>query len=81
MCDRMFLFMALFYLAEYTRSGAQGLADCFIHWMCNFNNLPYYCCGVLYIARVRLIKSNQKHLQILALMHVFELLAEGGSLI
>ena len=79
MCDRMLLFMALFYLAEYTRSGAQGLADCFIHWMCNFNNLPYYCCGLLYIARVRLKKKATKG--VLMHIHAFELLAEGGSLI
>ena len=49
----------LCFLVGYTRSGAQSLADCFIHWMCNFNNLPYYCCGVLYIARVRLRKATK----------------------
>ena len=27
-----------------TRRGAQGFADCFIHWMCHLYNLPYYFC-------------------------------------
>ena len=32
----------------YTRSGAQGLADCFIHRMCHLYNLPYHHCSVLH---------------------------------
>ena len=39
-------------LVGYTRSGAQGLADCFIHRMCHFYNQPYHYCSVLHNAGV-----------------------------
>ena len=47
-----------FVLAGYTRSGAQSLTDCFIHWMCHLYILPYYCCTVLHNARVWLEKKK-----------------------
>ena len=40
-------------LVGYTRSGAQGLADCFIHWMCHFYDLPYHYCNILHNTGVR----------------------------